>query len=378
MSVNEYLDINNLRVFKEEEDKLLAKKQETLVSGENIRTLSGKSILGSGDVPLTEEDVGIGAIPELDVHRLFRTEYQITATVANGVATGPASVWTRETATLEIEPDDGYWLPASVAVTGADASYDVTTGVLVLSNPTGAVTVDATCPAMPLAKGDIISFDALGDGTQKRFRVVKPEAKNVVFLLSLEDFGKCQYNTTDRRIAFDDGVEYQNYEGSVLDVTLNETYYNTLSAATKAAIVPTNRVQSVYTASTNKTVIDQFATFNVLRMDAAKYDWHSRRTQRTVGVRNCYAIDIDELVEYFQVPPVGILDFRDVMEMYTEQRDKNIGWYAWTATASHSGRLPLVVHGDRGNFSVINSDDSNRVARPAFRINLATIDYTKE
>jgi len=47
------LDITGLKVFYKGILKLLRKKQDTLISGENIKTINGKSIIGAGDITIT-------------------------------------------------------------------------------------------------------------------------------------------------------------------------------------------------------------------------------------------------------------------------------------------------------------------------------------
>lgn len=75
-------------------------------------------------------------------------EYNITTSVTNGTYTGSSKIAENGSASVTISPNEGYKLPTSVTVTGATSSYNSTTGVVSLSNPTGAVSVSATCPAL--------------------------------------------------------------------------------------------------------------------------------------------------------------------------------------------------------------------------------------
>ena len=161
---------------KSEADALLAQKQETLVSGQNIKTVAGKTVLGSGDLEVTKADVGLGnadntsdadkpisdatqialdlkldkasVTPEIEVRRLFREEYAIEGDVTGGEIAGPQSVWTEETATLRLVPESGKMLPDSITVTGAAFRYDPIDGVIVLSEAEGEVLIEATCPTL--------------------------------------------------------------------------------------------------------------------------------------------------------------------------------------------------------------------------------------
>lgn len=60
------LDLNGLAYFKEQLDEktsaLLAQKQDKLVSGENIKTLNGESLLGEGNVQLPDTRVSVTEI----------------------------------------------------------------------------------------------------------------------------------------------------------------------------------------------------------------------------------------------------------------------------------------------------------------------------
>lgn len=256
--------------------------QEQLVSGTNIKTVNNESILGAGNI-----DVSVNAATTLDIQRLFRTEYSITTTVTNGSFSGDTSIWTEETAEVTIIPNTGYLLPSSIEVSGATYTYDDTTGVVYLSAVISNVTIAATCSLPQLAtpnisldtdnlviedvddaesydvyvddvyatnvgnqnprlfKGDIISFDALGDGTQKRFRVLKVNGAEVE-LLALDDYRTSAFNSSRIAVVFDSGVQGLKYADSLVDVAVNTNYYNALSATVKAAIIPQSRIQSMY------------------------------------------------------------------------------------------------------------------------------------
>ena len=74
--------------------------------------------------------------------------YEIDVQITNGTSGGDTEIVYLNSATVRIYPTSGYAYPASVSVTNATVqSYNSTTGVLVLSNPTGRVLVQATCPS---------------------------------------------------------------------------------------------------------------------------------------------------------------------------------------------------------------------------------------
>ena len=77
--------------------------------------------------------------------------YNITTTVTNGTKSGDTQILSGSTASVTIAANNGYDLPENVTVTGATVSYNATTGVISLSNPTGNVTISATCEEEPVA-----------------------------------------------------------------------------------------------------------------------------------------------------------------------------------------------------------------------------------
>ena len=315
---------------------------------------------------------------ELEIRRLFRTEYTITGNITNGTMSGDATIWSAETATVTIAPDEGYELPSEITVTGATGVYDPATGEVALSGATGNVSVTVVCvvptPPSALAKGDIIHFDALGDGTQKRFRVIDVIEGNTVKLLGLDDLGDSVYNASNRTIAFDNGSSYQNYGGSNLDTYLNTTYYNSLSSAVKSAIVDETLVQSCYSRATGQSAS---AAFNIKRLDNNTVYAYTRTTQRTVGSRHIHAIELDEIKSYFNTSTGDLIQGTAINELFFEQTIA-ISKYIWCASAyaSNSNRTFIVL----GNYGYLNytNYDLSCVVRPAFKINLSTIEYTKE
>ena len=71
--------------------------------------------------------------------------YLITNNITHGVASGPSTITENGTATIEITPDTGYYMPDSVTVTGADYNYDKANASISLSNPTDNVAITVEC-----------------------------------------------------------------------------------------------------------------------------------------------------------------------------------------------------------------------------------------
>lgn len=53
---------SEFEAYQDDMAEALGGKQATLVSGENIKTVSGKSLVGSGNIEITKEDVGLGNV----------------------------------------------------------------------------------------------------------------------------------------------------------------------------------------------------------------------------------------------------------------------------------------------------------------------------
>lgn len=352
-------------------------KQDALSSGTNIKTVNNQSLLGAGNINISAEPAEAA---ELEVRRLFRTEYTITTSVTNGSYSGDSSIWTKETADVTVTADSGYKLPETITVSGATYTYN--SGDIVLSAVTGNVSISVICeedqpvPPTPgdLSKGDIIHFDALGNGTQKRFRVIDVDSGNTVKLLGLDDLGNSVYNASSRTVQFDNGSSYQNYESSDLDTYLNTTYYNSLSSAVKAAIVDETLVQSCYSRATGQS---SSAAFNIKRLDNDTVYAYTRTTQRTVGSRHIHAIELDEIKSYFNASVGDLIQGTAINELFYEQTTA-ISKYVWCASASADySNYAFFVTGISG-FLSRNYYITSYVVRPAFKINLSTIEYTKE
>ena len=74
--------------------------------------------------------------------------YNVATTITNGTATGAQTIAKNGTASVTLAANTGYNLPASITVVGASYTYDNTTGVITLSNPTANVTITAVCTAI--------------------------------------------------------------------------------------------------------------------------------------------------------------------------------------------------------------------------------------
>ena len=63
---NKFINIDNLKYYNDKIDQI---KQDTLVSGQNIKTINGESIVGSGDITISggSSDANVQAVDTGDV-----------------------------------------------------------------------------------------------------------------------------------------------------------------------------------------------------------------------------------------------------------------------------------------------------------------------
>ena len=275
-----------------EEDAAIATKQPLLVSGTNIKTVNGQTVLGAGDI-------SFDAASDADIDDLFAIYPQ---------------------------------------------------------------------------KGDIISFDAFGDTTQKRFKVLKTENRKIATLLALDDYGTSEYNSSNTKATFDNGSQYISYENSTLDTLLNTTYYNALASNVKSAIVPTNVIQSGYRI-TNTMYPYPDDDFAIGIEGGAAYQYH-KVAQLVIGNRNCFVFDISDFAEYYEITEYKLLTKDKVAQLFFGQSSWPSDNVIWLRPASTywSGSCAMA------SMSSFSSDDYSKTfkVRAMFRINLANINYTIE
>lgn len=258
------------------------------------------------------------------------------------------------------------------------------TNVKAITIPEGSVkqiaiggTTVWTAINMP-AKGAIIDIDIYGDSTTKRFRVLSTSGTTAK-LLALDD-GPTKAWTSDTTTTFDDGtfvgLDYSASNPSSLCTYYNTTYYSSLSTAMKNAIIPTTRVQSAYGYASGS---DPSATFNLTRLNNSTYAY-TRYTQRTAGTYNCFAIDIDDIVDYLEVAQGGTMSGAQLNLMFFEQT---------TATTSAKTTITSSVnywHGDssiwevEGEYGFIGGQGRiySKMTRPCMNVDLTKINFTIE
>ena len=231
--------------------------------------------------------------------------------------------------------------------------------------------VDKTPPPL-VNKGDILSMDLDGQGA-KQYRVLSMDG-DVAKVVAMYDTLTSVYNSTSTTTTFG-STTAQKYENSTLDTYLNTTWYNTLTSATKAAIIPENIVQYCYQ------YYDEPNTPNTPTYTYQyQYNWSDSDYENandvgnvTVGNRNVFALDLKDIFDYFDKV---CITSNELMTLFWNSTAK-VSKYLWlrSSRADDSGGAWSVgggLGGLDGGYNVVSS----YVVRPALNLNLNQIEFT--
>ena len=231
----------------------------------------------------------------------------------------------------------------------------------------------------PLAyKGNILSMDLDGQGA-KQYRVLSMDG-DVAKVVAMYDTLTSKYNSTNATTTMG-SLTVQKYEGSILDTYLNTTWYNTLTSATKAAIVPENVVCDAWYWN-NRGDPDYTGTYGDSVPGTNNYTI-SKYAGGTlnIGERNVFALGVQDVIDYLNDSSVQV-DTTAIL------RNVNIWKMFWNDEVLHSGKIPWLrssyadgsssawcVNGNLGILTYGSVGDSF-VVRPALNLNLSQIDFT--
>ena len=226
-------------------------------------------------------------------------------------------------------------------------------------------------------KGDLITMD-LGNG-DKTYRVLKING-NIAECLAMYEASILKYNTTSKTTTMG-GTTVQQYANSDLDNYLNTTWYNMLSNAAKAAIVPKVVIQDAwqYWTSLSHTYSGTYGTEvpGTTNYSISKYDGGTL----TVGNRNVYAIGVQDVIDYLsdeslRVDTTAILRNVNIWKMFwnTKTQPSSI-YYPWLCSAYVGDPTCVsIVSRNKGRLAQSGCSNSN-AARPAFQIDLSKISF---
>lgn len=222
-------------------------------------------------------------------------------------------------------------------------------------------------------KGDLISMDLDGNGN-KQYRVLKINGSKAMILGMSDISSSWPYNATSKTGTFTNGSTGQLYAGSDLDTYLNTTWYNTLTSAAKAAIVPESRTQYMYQYydAPNTPNTPTYTYQYQFNWNDSDYDNLNLIDNVLVGSRNVFALDLKDIFDYFGKV---CITSNELMELWTNQT--SAGGHEWLLSFAVSNRENVyVISGYRGSFiSVLPANGFS--VRPAFTIDLSKISFTR-
>ncbi len=219
----------------------------------------------------------------------------------------------------------------------------------------------------PLVKGDIITLC-----DNRRYRVIKLNENGVATLLSMFDIDSI-YAEEKAMEQSSRGLFGISYSNSALDKNC-EKFYETLPEEIKKAIIPTEISQTLY---------QWFDTIEEWQMytDVLEYQYHWCRDcdylvcagEAYVGERHAFALDISDVYEYFDKDSIFSSEL-NTMFFETEKEVENASWLrsAYVGGGVHA----FDVYGGCGCFTYDHYSFGFCV-RPAFRINLSKVAWTK-
>ena len=231
-------------------------------------------------------------------------------------------------------------------------------------------------PIVP--KGSIVNLDLDGQGA-KQYRVIKCNG-NVAQVMAMYDTLTSEWDANYPSTTM--GTLYvAKYEGSTIDTYLNTTWYNTLTSATKAAIVPENVVcDAWYWDSTGDP--DYTGTYGDSVPGADNYTI-SKYAGGTlnIGNRNVFALGVQDVIDYLndssvQVDTSAILRNVNIWKMFWNDEVSHLGKYPWLRSSyANSSDYACYVDGYTG--SLLSTDVfSSHVVRPALNLDMSKIQYT--
>lgn len=233
----------------------------------------------------------------------------------------------------------------------------------------GGTGYDITFPAplvMP-AKGDLITMNL--DGTDRQYRVLKIVDDTTVEVLTM-------WNVSTSSMFGSNNT----YSENTLDTYLNSTWYNSLSSAAKAAIVPKNITQdSWYWGSAGSPLYS--GTYGNTAPGSSSYTiGKSSDNYATIGSRYVYAMSIQEVLDYLSdksvlVDTSGMLRNQNIWKMFWNQTT-TIAEYPWLRSANAQNSTDGWAVFGAGGMVGFSSSDIRRAVRGSFQIDLSKIDFT--
>ena len=232
----------------------------------------------------------------------------------------------------------------------------------------------------PLAvKGQILSMDLDGNGA-KQYRVLSMNG-DVAKVVAMYDTLTGAYNSTSTTTTMG-SLAVQRYEGSILDTYLNTTWYNTLTSATKAAIVPESVVcDAWYWDNTGDP--DYTGTYGSSVPGTSNYTISKYAGGiLNIGNRNVFALGVQDVIDYLndsnvQVDTTAILRNVNIWKMFWNDEVSHSGKYLWLRSSNAGiSDSAWFVDGVGGTLAYGYYVTDSFVVRPALNLNLNQIEFS--
>ena len=219
---------------------------------------------------------------------------------------------------------------------------------------------------MPV-KGDLISID------EKQYRVLKID-NTIAEVVAM-------YNSTESQ-AFGSN---NTYKGNALDTYCNETFYGTLSATMKTAIVEKTFTQDEWTQTSDAGIPIYNGTYvGFSTQSTINYTLGLSNAAYDIAIsRKCYALSIQDVIDYLEVtttmtPANTTLTAANLWQMFWNQLTSPGSGNTYNILLSSAYRnLSTQVFRVFGRDGEILDGGATGVAsvRPAFQIDLSKIDF---
>lgn len=227
-------------------------------------------------------------------------------------------------------------------------------------------------------KGSIISMDLDGQGA-KQYRVLNMNgdvAKVMAMYDDLSSVWDADYPTTTMGT-----LSVAKYEGSTIDTYLNTTWYNTLTSATKAAIVPENVVCDAWYWD-NSGDPDYTGTYGTAVPGTSNYTI-SKYAGGTlnIGNRNVFALSVQDVIDYLndssvQVDTTAILRNTNIWKMFWNDGVSHSGKSLWLRSSYAVNSNSAWTMNSYKGFLYYNPANYSNVVRLTLNLNLSQVPFT--
>ena len=266
----------------------------------------------------------------------------------------------------------------TLTITFTLESEGFTTLTLTSAKPLLKFTKDKPMPT----KGQLITMDLGGThtkGLQNAYRVLKTEGNTALVVAMFDVTGDLYYWKTNATTTDANGKIVTKYDGSNLDTYLNTTWYGTLNSTAKSAIVTSNITQYSY------------GDGECTETHASYADYSSKAKVDSSISRNIYALDVEDIEEYFggtagtNGKTTGNYNNSDLQTLFWERTGnsdyENYPWLRSAAVTTEANYAFQVYWDDSMTYvNQSKTDEFNYLMagtpRPAFRIKLSSIDWS--